>query len=524
MKKRKAISRRDFLQLTGSGFAAMSFSSVFGNIPLTAPNRESSSLAEVAPDVEIALRATPTEVSIFPGTPTRTWSYRGEVIQGDASVLQNLPDSSYLGPVLRLKRGQRIRVHFTNEIPQETIVHWHGLRIPDTMDGHPRWVIDQGETFTYDFDVINRAGTYWYHPHPHEHTGEQVYYGMAGLFIVSDDEEAALNLPSGEYDIPLVLQDRVFDSENQLRYLPNGMMDRMMGFLGDTILVNGEPDFTLPVAARAYRLRLLNGSNSRIYKLAWSDGTPLTVIGTDGGLLESPIQRDYVTLAPAERLELWVDFSENAVGDERVLKSLPFSGGIVDEMMGEEEDAWPLPLGAEFTVLRVQIEQPSTESAILPEHLSTIAPYQLEDAVNAANPRSFTVSMRRMNWMLNGRSFEMEGVSSEETVKLDTLEVWEFINQPAGQGMGMEMAHPMHIHGLQFQVIEREMRDAQSAGYEIVRHGYVDEGWKDVVLLMPGERIKLLLKFEDYAGLYLYHCHNLEHEDMGLMRNYLIEA
>jgi blue copper oxidase len=523
MKKQKEITRRDFMRMTGSGFAAMSLGIAFGENPLTFVNQTSNNLTQVAPDVEIAMRATPTEVSIFPGTPTRTWAYRGEVLQGDASVLQNMPDSSYLGPILRLKKGQRIRVHFTNEIPQETIIHWHGLRIPDTMDGHPRWVIEQGETFTYDFDVINRAGTYWYHPHPHGHTGEQVYYGMAGLFIVSDDEETSLNLPSEAYDVPLVIQDRVFNSDNQMGYLVNGMMDRMMGFLGDTILVNSEPDFTLPVETRAYRLRLLNGSNSRIYKLGWDDGTPLTVIGTDGGLLEKAVQREYVTLAPAERIELWVDFSQYAVGDELVLKSLPFSGGIIDDMMGEE-DAGALPNGAEFTVLRVQITQAATESALLPERLSTIERYHLEDAVNASNPRSFTVSMRQMNWFINGRSFEMEGVSSDETVKLDTLEVWEFINQPAGRGMGMEMAHPMHIHGLQFQVLEREIRNGLSGDYETVSHGYVDEGWKDVILLMPGERVKLLMKFEDYAGLYLYHCHNLEHEDMGLMRNYLIES
>ena len=175
----------------------------------------------------------------------------------------------------------------------------------------------------------NRAGTYWYHPHPHGITGPQVYSGLAGLFLVSDDEEKAAGLPTGEYDIPLVIQDRAFDNNNQLVYLSGQRMEQMTGFLGDWILVNGQPDFILPVATHAYRLRLLNGSNSRIYRLAWQDGSPLTVIGTDGGLLEKPVYRRYVMLGPGERLELWADFSKYPVGSETALVSLPFDAGAL---------------------------------------------------------------------------------------------------------------------------------------------------------------------------------------------------
>jgi FtsP/CotA-like multicopper oxidase with cupredoxin domain len=279
-------------------------------------------------------------------------------------------------------------------------------------------------------------------------------------------------------------------------------------------LVNGKPDFELPVSTRVYRLRLLNGSNSHIYKLAWEDGEPLVVIGTDGGLLEKPTTRQYVMLGPGERIELWVDFRARPVGSELALLSLPFDSG----MMGRQPTGGKsLPNGAKFTILKVKITHAENENIILPEWLSNIDRYAPEHAVNHRNPRTFRLSIRHMTWTINGRTFQMEKVADDEVVKLNTLEVWEFINEGGPMGMMgmMQMPHPMHLHGLQFQVLERE---------NVTHNGYVDEGWKDTVLLMPGERVRLLVKFEDFTGLYLYHCHNLEHEDMGMMRNYLVQG
>jgi FtsP/CotA-like multicopper oxidase with cupredoxin domain len=531
------VSRRDFLRLTGLGMATLS---VGGGLATflggCAPGTLAAGGPKSAPsvDLEIALRATQGEVSILPGQASRVWTYRGTVLKGDPDSLQALP-GSYLGPILRVHRGQTVRIHFVNQLPEQSIVHWHGLHVPEDMDGHPRDAIGPGQTHIYEFRVLNRAGTYWFHPHPHKMTGRQVYKGLAGLFLVVDEEEAAAGLPSGEYDVPLIIQDRTFDADNQLVYLPGGTMNQMMGFLGDTVLVNGRPDFALAVATRPYRLRLLNGSNSRIYKLAWDDGTPLTVIATDGGLLERPLQRNYVTLAPAERLELWVDFSERPLGTELRLRSLKFAGAEAQEVDTGIGPAGALPDGSEFTVLRVRVERPSEEKRRLPERLSTVHRYRLEDAVNRANPRTFTLRMQQVRWTINGRTFEMETVAGDEVIKLGALEVWEFINQPGhmpmtghgGMAMGdrtEEMAHPMHIHGLQFQVLERQVRSELAAGWETVRAGYVDEGWKDTVLVMPGERVKLLLKFQDFTGQYLYHCHNLEHEDLGMMRNYRVDA
>ncbi|MFQ5617141.1 MAG: multicopper oxidase family protein, partial [Anaerolineales bacterium] len=456
------------------------------------------------------LQATPAEVPILPGAPTRVWTYQGQVLNGDPAALQPL-EGTYLGPIIRVRRGQRVLIRFTHELPEKSIVHWHGLHVPEVMDGHPRYVIPRSETYVYDFEVITRAGTYWYHPHPHQRTGPQVYRGLAGFFLVSDEEEAAVGLPSGEYDIPLVIQDRTFDARNQLIYQPNGMMGGMMGgmtgFLGDRILVNGRPNYTLSVATRAYRLRLLNGSNSRIYKLAWEDGTPLTVIGTDGGLLEVPVQRSYVTLAPGERADLWVDFSGRPVGTEIALRSLPFAaggmghGGMGGGMRGGWRGGRPrrsLPNGAAFPVLKVRVDLEEGGSFTLPERLSTFERYQIGEAVNANAPRSFHLSMRHMVWTINGRLFEMEGVARDEIVQLNTLEAWDFAD------MSM-MPHPMHAHGPQFQVLGRQVAWGGSSAWETVRAGYVDEGWKDTVLVMPGERVRVLLKFTEYLGLFLYH-------------------
>jgi FtsP/CotA-like multicopper oxidase with cupredoxin domain len=498
-------------------------------------------------DVELALRATATEASLFDGAPTRVWTYHGEVLRGDPVSLQPLSildrrypirsssgvrpvrlsqqPHTYLGPIIRLRRGQRVRINFTNLLPEPTIVHWHGLHVPPEMDAHPRYAIGTGQTYVYEFEVNDRAGTYWFHPHPDRRTGPQVYNGLAGVLIVSDDEESVLRLPSGSYDIPLVIQDRIIDASNQFVYQTPGPMGNLTGFLGDRILVNGQPDFSLTVARRAYRLRLLNGSNSRVYKLAWSDGSPLTVIATDGGLLERAVQRNYVMLAPGERIELLEDFSERQAGERRELRSLPFSGAGVGMTGGQT-----LPNGAPFKVMDVQVAWRGESQApfVLPATLSIINRHRIEDAVNRNSPRAFATSIGMaggmMRWLLNGRTFEMEAVAENERVRLNDLEVWELINQTGGMMGGMSMIHPIHIHGLQFQVIDRQIQPSQTADWETVRAGYVDEGWKDTVMIMPGERVKLLMKFQDYTGLYLYHCHNLEHEDSGMMRNYLVSA
>jgi len=519
------FNRRQFLKAVGVGTIGATSGAVgpFLNRAASAAAQTGQVQAGFVPDLDIALTAAPDRIPIFPGTQTKVWRYNAEVLKGRANSLTGIP-GSYLGPIIKANKGDKVRIRFTNQIPGNSIIHWHGLHVPAVMDGHPRHVIPKGESYLYEFEVKNRAGTYWYHPHPHGQTGYQVYGGLAGLFIVSDEEEKAAGLPAGEYDIPLVLQDRSFDGDNQLAYLSGGRMEFMTGFIGDQILVNGNPDFSLAVSTRSYRLRLLNGSNSRIYKLAWQDNRPLTVIGTDGGLLEQPTQRRYVYLGPGERLELWIDFSNDPVGSEPALISLAFDAGIASNgpmrggmMGGGGRYPQRLPNGSEFPVLRINVQRRVEASQPLPQRLSYVGQVSPKTAVNYYSPRQFYFSMGHMRWTINGRTFQMDDVANDEIVRLGSTEVWEFYNTGAGMGMMgmMNMPHPVHMHGKQFRVLERG---------GVVHAGYVDEGWKDTVLLMPGEQARILVGFDDYPGLYLYHCHNLEHEDMGMMRNYLVRA
>lgn len=386
------------------------------------------------PDVEIEFIARVAEVPILRGAHTSVFKYDGKVLRGPQSALKTM--SSYLGPIMRLAHGQKVRIFYYNKLPEPSIMHWHGMHVPQKMDGHPMSVIEPGERYVYEFEVKNPAGTNWYHAHPHDMTGPQVYRGQAGLITVTDEEEQKLGLPDGEYDIPLIIQDRRFTAGNQLQYI-FGMHERMSGFLGDTILVNGQADTVIPVKTRAYRVRVLNGSNSRIYKLGWEDGTPLTAIGTDGGLLEAPQTRPYIMLAPAERVELWVDFSGRKPGTDLWLRSLE---------------------------------------------------YEL--------PQMGAMGMGGgMGGMRGGRMGGMEM---------------------------MAMPHPIHLHGQQFRVVSRTMTHKDTGSYATVREGFINSGWKDTVLVMPGEEIDIIKPFEDYTGLFLYHCHNLEHEDLGMMRNFYV--
>jgi FtsP/CotA-like multicopper oxidase with cupredoxin domain len=479
-------------------------------------------------DIDIALTAKSAEINILSGKATQVWRYEAQVLAGDPTQVQTLA-SSYLGPILRVRRGQNVRIRFTNQLPSGTpsTVHWHGLRIAADMDGQPDYVVAPGKTYVYEFGVTDRAMTAWFHPHPHGETAHQVYMGMAGMLIVNDDEEQKLGLPSGEYDLPLVLQDRAFDKDNQLVYLSAGMMammDQMMGFYGDQILVNGKPNYTQEVATRAYRLRILNGSNARIYKLALSDGSPLTVIGTDNGLLEKPIQRKYVMLSPGERVELWLDFAGRAVGDSIKLISQKFEGAenVGGGGMMSQMHASGLAQGDAFDVMTFKVARASSERLTLPAALVALPAPKLSDASNAAAPREFAVNLRQMQWSFNGRVWG-DDIADNERVKQGSTEVWSFVNalNPGEMMDAMGMAHPIHLHGVHYKILERELYVPElKAGYDSVREGYINEGLKDTFLLMPGERVKVLVNFAQPKGKYIYHCHNLEHEDQGLMRRY----
>lgn len=467
------------------------------------------------PDLELTLTAIEDDVSILPDKQTQVWRYVGEVNHGTADALVS-NDDSYLGPTIRVRQGQTLRIHFKNELPVPSGIHWHGLLVPERMDGHPRDHVAAGESYTYEFEVQNRAGIYWYHPHPERTTGGQVYKGLAGLFIVSDEEEEAIALPRNEQDLTLVIQDRLFDESGALQYSGNdpvlGAQDagfygnghtQSMGMSGNQILINGQRDYTIDAVAQSHRLRLLNASNSRTYVLGWSDQSPMTVIGTDGGLLEAPVERPYLILGPSERVEIWADLSLYEAEDELHLISYSLGGSS------------PYPLA------RIQIIEGLGEQLPLPRTLTSHAALDIADTINADEPRQFLLGATRGGWAINGRNFELEAVADDERVQFGTSEVWEFVND--GSAGGMTMPHPMHIHGVQFKVVERQMEGANPESWQTIRAGYVDEGWKDTITLMGGERAKVQMRFDAHAGLFLIHCHVLEHEDMSMMRNFYIE-
>jgi len=536
MKNEVNIQRRKLLKLAGvSAAALMTFPGLLNAKMLKAGNQASP---DFHPDIEISLTGEVRYVPILDGPQTRVWKVIGKVLKGDKKAISN--EESYLAPTIRLHKGQKVRIYLKNELPSATILHWHGLHVPSKMDGNPMYAIDNGETYVYEFEILNRAGTYWYHAHTHGLTAKHVYSGLAGFFIISDDEEQALTLPKGEFDLPLVIQDRSFDQQNQLSYNV-GMMQRMNGFKGDQILVNGQTEFTLDVATRAYRMRLLNGSNSRIYKLAWDDGTPIKVIATDGGLLEQAETLPYLTLAPAERREIWVDFSNQKLGAELTLRSLEFSSGGMG-MMGGMGGRGGMGMmggmrggrgmgggrsnaGEEITVLKVRVSKKAASNDILPKRLSKITRLNVANAENPNSPRRITLSMRHMSALLNGRSYKMNDIREDEIIPVNTLQLMEFDNGFHGGmgGMGMGMPHPMHLHGEQFQVVKREVRNKSGKGYDSLSAGFLDKGWKDTVLVMPGEKVTILKPFNDFTGLFMYHCHNLEHEDMGMMRDLLVK-
>jgi FtsP/CotA-like multicopper oxidase with cupredoxin domain len=509
--------RRHFLKQAG---AAALGGLLFGGKALASathamPSAEAT--PDFNPDIELELAAVVDEVSLLPGKPTSVWRFTGKVLRGDGdalSFLQGADDGPSFVPVLRMHRGQKVRIFFTNRLPEPSIVHWHGLHIVQRMDGHPMYAIGTGKRYVYEFVVDNRAGTYWFHPHPHERTGFQVYRGLAGFLLVSDDQENALKLPSGSFDLPLVIQDRTFDRRNQLVYV-QFMMERMMGFMGERVLVNAAPDYTKKVERRAYRLRLLNGSNAAGYRLSLSNGQPFFVIGTDGGLLEQALTRQTLTLGVGERADVWMDFATVQRGEEIALIARPFApmiaAGGMPMMMGRAANSAPR------AIARFRVGSGAAVQSPLPARLSKFPALDLREAVNRERPRTIRLSMGPGQALLNGRVFEMDAVADDERVRLGTAEVWEFVNDSP-------MAHPMHVHNLQFRVIERGGAASTTGDAAGLRAGFTDQGLKDVILVLPGERVKVLMKFGDHIGLYLYHCHILEHEDMGMMRNYRVEA
>ena len=483
---------------------------------LVAPSPLRRAFGAADPDVFLRLVAAPARLPVRPGPETEGLRYTGEVLRGRRDAVRE--SAGNLGPTLELHRGERVRIEVVNRAGAETVIHWHGMIVPDSADGHPHQAVRSGESYTIEFTVVNPAGTYLYHPHPHRITGRQTYYGLSGLLIVREAAERDIGLPGTAHELHLVLQDRRIRDDNRLVF-KRTMMDDMDGVLGDRVLVNGRDDAAFKVAPRVYRLRMANVSNARIYKLAWSDGRPLRAIASDSGLFsrtEGIQEKPYVTLFPFERVEVLEDFGARRDGTEIALVSQAFSGldtmmgGMMGGMMGRGMMGGMMgpSQGDELHVARFTVS-PGPRSRARQLALPGDEPRVREGPGEIYTQLAF----RHMLGFLNGRQFnarDMMAVAEDERLPVGEASTWTFAND----GQGMAMPHPMHIHGVRFRVVERSHNSVPAD----LREGIIDAGYKDTVGIFAGERVRIQLA-PTIPGLFMYHCHNLEHEDGGMMRN-----
>ena len=433
------------------------------------------------------------ETEFFEGKSTSTWGYNG----------------SYLGPTIRARTGDKVRINVTNNLGETTTVHWHGMHLPAMMDGGPHQPIEPGETWQPYWTITNQAATLWYHPHQMGSTGEHVYRGLAGLFIIDDENSDLLDIPNqyGVDDIPLIVQDRLFDGSGQLIYRRHGQNEALpgpAGMLGDTILVNGTHAPFIEVPTGLIRLRLLNASNGRRYNFGFSDDRPFHQIATDGGLLESPVERTRMLLGVGERTEILVDLSDATVPITLMSYAVPEDGNAIVELVertfGEDDE------NQQFRILELRpasgAAQGTTGSQAarqIPQTLNTIERLGEGDAVET---RRFTLDARTIN------NKTMDHARVDQIVKKGDIEIWTIDNQSP-------FYHPFHVHGVQFLVLDRDGRDTPAH----------EQGWKDTVIVNPGEVVRVIMQFKDYSDPtlpYMFHCHILEHEDMGMMGQFVV--
>ncbi|TCL65908.1 spore coat protein A [Hydrogenispora ethanolica] len=453
----------------------------------------------------------------------------------------------YPGPVIEVQKNEPVWIKWLNELPEKhflpvdktlhgvgdapevrTVVHLHGARVEDDSDGYPeawytRGFAQRGPFFTrrtYFYPNQQRACTLWYHDHALGITRLNVYAGLAGFYLIRDKSECVLGLPEGPYEIPLLIQDRSFNPDGSLFYpsqpapplgpVPGVNPSITPGFLGDTIVVNGKVWPYLEVEPRKYRFRVLNGSNDRFYRLSLSSGQPMHQIGTDGGLLEYPVDVYQLIMAPAERVDLIIDFSKHQ-GKEIVMlndAANPFPNGA--------------PVDPETTgqVMMFKVTKPLSckDHSVIPDYLYPL-PYPQPKRAKVQRYLPLVVTRDQYGRLL----FELDGKMWHDPVtekpRLGEYEIWNIINP----GLG---AHPIHLHLIEFQILERQPFDIaiynQTGQLKYtgpaVPPDLNEQGLKDMARANPGMVTRFLVRFEPYTGRYVWHCHILEHEDYDMMR------
>ena len=418
--------------------------------------------------VEVKLTASKERISLKPGFETDVYAYNGHVP----------------GPLLEASEGDSVIIHFKNDLPEETTVHWHGIHLPFVMDGSPFHPVEPGETFTYTFRIHEgTAGTYWYHPHPHHRTAWQVGMGLYGGIIIRDPDDP---LPDSLTEHLLILSDNRFDEDDQIEFAePDSRQERvddMNGREGNVLFVNDEimPELSIQ-SGETQRWRIVNASGARIYRLAL-EGHTFTHIGSDGGLFEHPKEVDEIILSNGERVELLVHGSDDP-GSKVTLQDLPYDRYMP---MWRPSD-WDKT--NDLLTLRYTDEHPVQEPFEVPETLRKIPELNIDDATE-------TRVMRMSNGKINSKTMDMNRV--DETAELGATEIWDIRNL-----VGMD--HPFHLHGFQFQVFERNGEPVSQ------------RKWEDTVNVPGFESARFIVRYDNYPGKWMFHCHILDHEDQGMM-------
>ncbi|MCU0534040.1 MAG: multicopper oxidase family protein [Hydrococcus sp. Prado102] len=438
-------------------------------------------------------------------------SYRPVNLAGKQAYLMSY-NGQVPAPRLEVKAGDTVRIHFTNNLSQPTNLHYHGLHVPPTGNAdNPFFSIPPGENLTYEFTIPKNhpSGTFWYHPHHHVYVAEQLFAGLAGLFIVRGELDEIPEIQAAKEEF-LVLKD--FDLDEDGRILAPNHMAMMLGREGQLLTVNGQVNPNLSIAKGGLlRLRMLNASPSRFYRLSL-ENHPLYLIATDGGAISAPVELEELLLAPGERAELLVR-GDRGPGQYRLL-TLPYDrggmgmmGGGMGMMGGHRMGSGMGMMGNSSQtspqVLATLTYQGSVATLPFPERLIPVETLPKPETV-----RRFELSMSGMgmgmgsgmgmSFTFNGQTYDMDRIDT--SVKLNTVEDWELINVDPDR-----MDHPFHLHINRFQIVSR---NGQPEPYR---------AWKDTVLVRGGETVRIRIPFRDFAGKTVYHCHILDHEDLGMM-------
>lgn len=431
--------------------------------------------------------------------------------EGDYEFVKDVPSKTYgyngdiLGPTIRFSEGDTVNIHVENNLNEQTTTHWHGGVVPGSADGGVHNIIQSGDDWNARFDVIQEAATLWYHPHQHEETAEQVYKGLGGLIIIDDENSKSLNIPQeyGIDDIPIIIQSKDLSDEGKLLPYQISHMEEIHGFEGNTTFINAQVNPRLDVTTNLVRLRVLNASNSDVYNVSFSDGRKFDVIASDGGFYNEPISLDTLEVFSAKRFEILLDVSDMA------------GEALTMNINGEPQ-------------LSIYAAENLDQKYELPESLNTLVQASPSDEIDrnfdlellggggmmggsGAMGDSIENTRRGMPvYAINGQLFDMERVDFD--VKNDTTEYWKITNiGDTGPGL----FHPFHVHATQFNIVE----------FNGKKPSKLMEGRHDTVVLEKDDTAIIAVPFDkSLEGVYMYHCHILEHEDVGMMGQFELRS